>query len=220
MPYNKLAIFDLDNTLLTGDSDHAWGEFLIAEGLVDSASHKQKNDKFYQDYCEGELDIYAYQAFALSAIKGKSPGSLTELHQKFMLTHIEQMIGTKALDLIDNHNRQNHQLLIITATNDFVTTPIAKRLGIDSLLGCQAEIVDGKYTGNITGTPCFQEGKVKRLNEWLQGRNFTLDDCYFYSDSHNDLPLLEAVARPTAVDPDEKLRKHAEQKSWPIISLR
>jgi len=220
MAYEKLAIFDLDNTLLIGDSDHAWGEFLIAEGMVDAASHQQKNDQFYQDYCKGELDIYAYQAFALSAIKGQRPEALVELHKKYMSAQIEAMIGEKALNLIEHHRQKKHQLLIITATNDFVTAPIAKRLGIESILGCQAEIIDGKYTGHITGTPCFQEGKVTRLNEWLQDYPFSLNDCYFYSDSHNDLPLLEAVAHPTAVDPDKKLLDHAKQKGWPVLSLR
>lgn len=217
---NRLAIFDLDNTLLIGDSDHAWGEFLIDEGLVDGRTHKQKNDQFYQDYCEGKLDIYAYQAFALSAIKGKKPEALTELHKKFMASKIEAMIGPKALSLIDEHRQQGHQLLIITATNDFVTKPIASRLGIDELLGCTAEIIDGVYSGQITGTPCFQEGKVARLNHWLESNPFSIEESFFYSDSHNDIPLLEAVGEPIAVDPDSKLQEYANQQGWPIISLR
>lgn len=217
---NQLAIFDLDNTLLIGDSDHAWGEFLIEQGLVDAVSHKQKNDQFYSDYCEGKLDIYAYQAFALSAIKGKRPEELTELHQQFMANKIEAMIGPKALQLIDEHKARGDQLLIITATNDFVTQPIGERLGIKTVLGCNAEIVDGVYTGQIAGTPCFQEGKVTRLKEWLQDKPLTIENSIFYSDSHNDLPLMEAVGRATAVDPDEKLESYAKQKGWPIISLR
>ena len=217
---NRLAIFDLDNTLLIGDSDHAWGEFLIDEDLVDGETHKQKNDQFYKDYCEGQLDIYAYQEFALSAIKGKTPEALAELHKKFMSSKIEAMIGPKALALIDKHRHQGHQLLIITATNDFVTKPIASRLGIDELLGCTAEIIDGVYSGKITGTPCFQEGKVTRLNQWLESNPFLIKESYFYSDSHNDIPLLEVVGEPVVVDPDPKLREHANQKDWPIISLR
>lgn len=217
---NRLAIFDLDNTLLIGDSDHAWGEFLIEEGLVDGETHKQKNDQFYQDYCEGKLDIYAYQAFALSAIKGKKPEDLTDLHEKFMASKIEAMIGPKALSLIDRHRQQGHQLLVITATNDFVTKPIARRLGIDELLGCTAEIVGGAFSGKITGTPCFQGGKVTRLKQWLESKPFSIEDSFFYSDSHNDIPLLEAVGEPVAVDPDSKLQEYANQQGWPIISLR
>ncbi len=218
--HEQLAIFDLDNTLLIGDSDHAWGEFLIEEGLVDHDSHKRQNDSFYQDYLDGQLDIWAYQAFALSTIAGKTPSELAPLHDKFMANKIEAMIGPKALALLEEHRQKNHQLLIITATNDFITAPIAKRLGIDELLGCTAEINNGKYTGKIIGTPCFQQGKVDRLKEWLEKNPHSPDTAYFYSDSHNDLPLLKTVGNPVAVDPDDKLLAHARQHCWPVISLR
>jgi len=217
---HTLAIFDLDNTLLVGDSDHAWGDFLIKEGLVDPIEHKRSNDQFYQDYCEGKLDIWAYQAFALSTIKGQTPEALAPLHQKFMTRFIEPMIGQPALALINEHKAKGHDLLIITATNDFVTAPIAKRLGIDELIGSQAEIIDGRYTGQIAGTPSFQKGKITRLNAWLNDKDYDLSETYFYSDSHNDIPLLEYVGKPIAVDPDTQLQQHAHEKGWPVISLR
>ena len=215
-----LAIFDLDNTLIGGDSDHSWGEFLVEKGLVDPVHFKQANDQFYQDYLDGTLDIYAYQEFALGPIKGKSAPSLAPLHQEFMESKIAPIMLPKAAELIADHKDKGHTLLIITATNRFVTGPIAERLGIENLLATEPEIIDDHYTGKIVDIPCFQHGKIERLNAWLMSQQLEFNTLYFYSDSSNDLPLLERVTHPVVVDPDEKLRQTAEDKEWPIISLR
>ncbi len=217
---STLAIFDLDNTLLAGDSDHAWGEFLCANGHVDAQKHQQINDQFYQAYCTGGLDIDAYLQFALAAIAGKTPAQLSPLHDQFMRQCIEPMRLKQADALLQQHREKGDFLLIITATNDFITRPIAQALGVDDLIASEAEIIDGVYTGKPTGTPSFQAGKVERLNGWLTGHNFLLEETYFYSDSHNDLPLLSAVGHPVVVDGDEKLHQHALKMGWPNISLR
>lgn len=215
-----LAIFDLDNTLLAGDSDHAWGEFLIVRGLVDATSYRAKNDAFYQDYLLGKLDINAYLEFALAILAGKTPDELRTLHADFMQTMIAPMMLNSAAELLQKHRDNGDYLLIITATNEFVTSPIARQLGVDHLLASHAEMRDGRYTGKTHGTPCFHAGKVERLQQWLVGHNFELDDAWFYSDSHNDTPLLQLVGKPVAVDPDDTLRAHAQRRQWPIISLR
>ncbi len=216
----SLAIFDLDNTLLAGDSDHAWGEFLIAQGLVDPNEHQRKNDEFYRQYQQGGLDIHAYLRFALAALKSKTPAELAPLHKQFMRDFIDPMQLPKAAELIEKHRQAGDTLMVITATNRFVTAPIVQSLGIEILLASEAEIIDGCYTGEPSGTPCFQEGKVSRLQAWLKEHQQSLSGSYFYSDSHNDLPLLLQVENPVAVDPDETLRAHAEQAGWPVISLR
>ena len=216
----SLAIFDLDNTLIAGDSDHSWGEFLVEKSLVDPENFKRSNDQFYQDYLQGTLDIFAYQAFALEPLTRIEAAQLTQLQAEFMAEKIQGILLEKAQQLIDSHRKQNHHLLIITATNRFIAAPIAKKLGIPHLLATEPEIINGKYTGKITGTPCFQEGKVVRLQAWLQRENLSLNHSYFYSDSHNDLPLLQRVSYPVAVDPDSKLTYEAEQRGWKIISLR
>lgn len=216
----SLAIFDLDNTLLGGDSDHAWGEFLIAQQLVDPVQHQQKNDEFYRQYEQGGLDINAYLRFALAILKGKTPAELSELHQRFMCDFIAPMILPKARELVEQHRLAGDTLMVITATNRFVTEPIVREFGIDILLASDAEMNDGRYTGEPTGTPCFQEGKVTRLEQWLLDHGETLAASHFYSDSHNDLPLLKKVEKPVAVDPDETLRQYASQAGWPVISLR
>ncbi|MEX1668775.1 HAD family hydrolase [Zhongshania guokunii] len=215
-----LAIFDLDNTLLGGDSDHAWGEFLTSEGIVDSAEFQQQNDEFYRQYQQGGLDIHAYLSFALAPLSRFSSAELNKLHQTFMAKYIAPLRLPKADALIKQHRDAGDFLMIITATNSFVTAPIAAALGIDTLLASEAEIIDGRYTGKPTGTPCFQSGKVQRLEEWLAANNKNLDGSYFYSDSHNDLPLLKVVDKPVAVDPDDKLRDYAVEAGWPVISLR
>ncbi|MDX1693593.1 MAG: HAD family hydrolase [Ketobacteraceae bacterium] len=215
-----LAIFDLDNTLLGGDSDHAWGEFLISKGIVDEATYKSANDTFYEDYKRGELDIFAYLEFALEPLTRFSMEELGRLHREFMRDYVEPMILPKAKDLISQHRRRGDYLMIITATNTFVTAPIADALGVDELLATNPEIINNRYSGRVAGTPCYQQGKVERLEAWLQEHEETLEESYFYSDSINDLPLLEQVSHPVAVDPCERLKKIAEEKSWPIISLR
>lgn len=223
----KLAIFDLDNTLLGGDSDHAWGEFLINEGLVDAETHRARNDAFYRQYQNGTLQIADYVAFAAEPIAGLSPQRLRTLHESFMERFVQPMQLPKAMQLLDSHRHAGDQCLIITATNRFITGPIARWLGVDELLATELETVDGIYTGKMLGTPCFQHGKVTRLREWLDARNteagsqvLTLDNSVFYSDSFNDLPLLEEAAEAVAVDPDDRLHDIATQRGWRILSLR
>lgn len=215
-----LAIFDLDNTLLGGDSDHAWGEFLCRKGFVNSDEYREKNDSFYQDYCRGELDVYAYQRFALEPLKGRSEEELAHWHGQFMAEAIAPLWLPKAFELIDEHRQADDFLLIITATNRFVTAPIARKLGVHDLIATEPEIKNGIYTGEIVGTPCYKTGKVTRLQEWMKLHGENMIGSFFYSDSHNDLPLLEMVRHPVAVDPDSTLRRVAESRNWKIISLR
>ncbi|MBZ0328753.1 HAD-IB family hydrolase [Halomonas sp. ANAO-440] len=216
----SLAIFDLDNTLLSIDSDHAWGEFLLEQGAVDPQAYREANDRFMADYNAGTLDIHAFLAVALQPLVDNSPEQLAAWHQQFMASKIEPHILAKGEELVARHRTRGDTLLIITATNRFITGPIAERLGIDHLIAVEPEMVDGRYTGKVSGTPSYREGKVKRLEEWLADKDLTLDGSWFYSDSHNDLPLLELVDHPVAVDPDDTLREVAEQKGWRIISLR
>lgn len=215
-----LAIFDLDNTLLGGDSDHAWGQFLVDKGIVDSASYQQANDYFYQQYQQGGLNIQEFLAFALKPLAEHPKAQLDQWHRQFMQEAIEPLRLLKAETLLATHRQQGDYLLIITATNRFVTGPIAELLGVDHLLATDPECVDGRYTGKVEGIPCFQDGKVTRLKAWLTESKHSLTDSYFYSDSHNDLPLLELVDHPVAVDPDDTLREKATQRGWPVISLR
>ena len=217
-----LAIFDLDNTLLGGDSDHAWGEFLIARQLVDAASHGARNDEFYQHYTEGRLDINDYVRFTLGPVLGYSLAELDELHEQFMAEFIRPMILPRAVELINQHKDRGDHCLIMSATNAFITAPIARELGVHDLLATDL-VIDGRhYTGDIAGVPCFQEGKVIRLQQWLELQNerLSIEGSSFYSDSFNDLPLLKVVNRPVAVDPDEKLAAFARENNWQIISLR
>ena len=215
-----LAIFDLDNTLIGGDSDHLWGQFVCEQGLVDSKAFAARNDQFYEDYKSGQLDIEAYLRFALAPLKGQEPAQLAAWHQSFMASKIDPIMLPKARRLIDNHRDRGDQLLVITATNEFITRPIAEALGIPDILACEAEMEGGYYTGEPRGIPSYHEGKVTRLEEWLRGRDISLEGAYFYSDSHNDLPLLQQVDKPIAVDPDDTLLAHAQAAGWPVISLR
>lgn len=214
-----LAIFDLDNTLLNGDSDHAWGQFLVDRELVDAAEFAAANDRFYADYKAGCLNIHEYIAFVAGPLQalGKTRQPLRE---EFLEQAIQPMLQDKAAALLDKHREQGDFLLIITATNSFVTHPIAEKLGVDAILATELEQVDGQYTGRIAGTPCFQAGKIDRLKAWLETQNLGMAGSYFYSDSINDLPLLEVVDRPTVVDGDEKLLAEAAKRGWPVISLR
>lgn len=216
----RLALFDLDNTLLAGDSDHAWGEFLCQRGLVDAASYRARNDAFYQDYLSGELDVQAYQNFCQELLGSSEMADLERWHAEFMRDHIEPIVLAKGEALVRQHHEAGDRVVIITATNRFITGPIAKRLGVDTLLATECEMQDGRYTGRLTDVPCFQEGKVTRIERWLRDNDQSLDDSYFYSDSRNDLPLLEQVSHPVAVDPDPTLREIAQQRGWDIISLR
>ena len=215
-----LAIFDLDNTLLGGDSDYLWGRFLVEQGIVDGEKYDRENRRFYEDYKAGTLDIYEFLRFSLRPLSEHDMATLAKWHQKFMAEKIAPIMLPKAAQLLAKHRAQGHYLLIITATNRFVTEPIAKALGVDELIATDPEIVDGRYSGNVSGTPCFQQGKVTRLEAWLQQTGHNLAGSFFYSDSRNDLPLLEMVDHPVAVDPDETLADHAQAKGWPILSLR
>ena len=215
-----LAIFDLDNTLIGGDSDNLWGEFVCEQGLVDSKDFAQRNDQFYADYQAGTLDIDAYLRFALSALKGQPAATLAGWHRAFMDSKIKPILLPKAAALLEDHRQRGHELLVITATNRFITEPIVALLGLEHLVACEGEIVDGVYTGEPSGVPSYHAGKVTRLYDWLDERDMTLDGAWFYSDSHNDLPLLELVDNPVAVDPDDTLRARAAELGWPVISLR
>ncbi len=215
-----LAIFDLDNTLLNGDSDYLWGQFLAQQGHVDSAFYEKENQRFYEEYIAGTLNILEFLEFSLAPLSQIDMGELDQLHQRFMDECIRPIITKKSRALIQEHVTKNDTLLIITATNLFITAPIAKELGIQNILATEPEIINNRYSGKVFGTPCFREGKVERLSDWLKKTGGNLADSCFYSDSHNDLPLLEMVKKPVAVDPDDTLRSHAEMKGWDIISLR
>ena len=212
-----LALFDLDNTLLNGDSDHSWGIYLADIGAVDADEQKKKQDYFYEQYTQGVLNIYEFCEFQFNVLTQNPLSQLQAWHDDYMLNVIEPMIVSGKASLIEKHRAAGDELVIITATNNFITAPIAKRLKVDTLISTEAEFIDGAFTGKVKGTPCFQEGKIIRLNEWLKSQNKEMQESYFYSDSINDLPLLEIVNHPIAVTPDDKLRAHAEKLNWPII---
>ncbi|SNR87773.1 HAD-superfamily subfamily IB hydrolase, TIGR01490 [Methylobacillus rhizosphaerae] len=219
----QLALFDLDNTLLAGDSDFQWGQFLIAKGLLNEKEHLARNIAFYEDYKAGRLDIHAFLDFQLKPLSAYKRSELDALHQEFMVEKIRPMITGKARALVEKHRQNGDLLMIITATNSFVTGPIAHEFGIEHLIGTTPEEVGGEFTGKVTGTPSFQAGKIMRLNQWLAERKQSLTDfevTWFYSDSHNDLPLMKLVDKPVAVDPDPTLKTYAEEAGWPVISLR
>ena len=219
----NLALFDLDNTLLAGDSDYNWSLFLINQGLLDAKTHQERNEQFYLDYKNGHLDIYKFLEFQLKPLSQHPVKFLDALHVKFMDQVIRPMMTKKAQNLVDKHKAQGDLCLIITATNSFVTKPIASAYGIENLIGTDPEMLDGQYTGGVTGVPSFQEGKVTRINQWLAARDQTLssfETSYFYSDSHNDLPLMKLVTNPVAVDADATLTEYAQQQGWSHISLR
>ncbi len=217
----NLALFDLDYTLLNGDSDHAWGEFLVAEGAVDGKLYKEKNDAFWQQYKAGTLDIEEFLSFALAPLSKYPLEQLNAWRARYLETRIEPMITPEALELVASH--RGDLCAVVTATNAFVTAPIAARFGIKHLIACDAEMVDGRYTGKPTGVPSFREGKITRVQQWLAGMGRALGDferSFFYSDSQNDLPLLKMVSHPVAVDPDVTLRAVAVERAWPIMSLK
>ncbi|MDP3210195.1 MAG: HAD-IB family hydrolase [Methylotenera sp.] len=219
----NLALFDLDNTLLAGDSDYNWGLFLINEGLLDGKTHQARNDQFYQDYKNGNLDIYQFLEFQLKPLSEHPKTFLDALHLKYMEKVIRPMMTQKAQELVDAHKAAGDLCVVITATNSFVTKPIATAYGIEHLIGTDPEMIDGQYTGGVQGVPSFQEGKVTRINDWLKARGQQLGDfskSYFYSDSHNDLPLMKLVTNPVAVDADPTLAAYAISHEWPQISLR
>jgi HAD superfamily hydrolase (TIGR01490 family) len=219
----RLALFDLDNTLLTGDSDFEWGQFLVERGVVEREAYEAQNRAYYDQYVAGTLDIHEYLGFALRPLADHSPQELERWHGEFMRTRVLRMITPAARALVRRHLQAAELCAIITATNSFVTAPIAREFGIEHLIATEPERRDGRFTGRVAGTPCFRAGKLERLDEWLAGlgrrlAEFEASTCY--SDSHNDLPLLERVTRPVAVDPDETLAREAERRGWERISLR
>ena len=216
-----LALFDLDNTLIAGDSEHAWGQFLVDRGVVDADAYQRANDQFYQDYRAGTLDIVAYSEFVFAVLARNDEATLLAWREAFIQERIEQMLLPKAFDLLQYHRGQGHTLVIITATNRFVTELIAQRLGVDHLIATEPERDgSGHFTGKLAGVPCFQAGKITRLHAWLDEHQADLEGAWFYSDSRNDLPLLEAVTHPVVVDADPVLAKIAEERGWPALSLR
>ncbi|MCU7805161.1 MAG: HAD family hydrolase [Candidatus Thiodiazotropha sp. (ex. Lucinoma kazani)] len=214
-----LAIFDLDNTLLAGDSDYLWGVFLVEKGIVDGDEYRRENDRFYTEYKAGRLDIIEFQRFSLKPLRDNRPEQLLDWRQEFLDSKISPIISQQARQLVENHKIAGDQLLIITATNSFITTPIAQKFGIDNIIATEPEVLDGHYTGEVAGEPSFRDGKVNRLYSWLKEQQQDLRGSFFYSDSHNDLPLLESVENPVAVDPDETLTKIATERNWPILQL-
>lgn len=216
----SLAIFDLDNTLIGDDSDYLWGQFLVDQGVVDKAHYERANEKFYDDYKQGTLDIVEFLGFSLRPLAENLPEQLYLWREQFVRDIITPLLLKPAQQLIDRHRAQGDTLLVITATNRFVTEPIVHLYGITNLLATTPEFVNGRYTGGFVDIPCFQDGKVKLLEAWLKNSTESLQGSWFYSDSHNDLPLLRLVDRPVAVDPDEKLALFAKNANWPVISLR
>lgn len=216
----RLAIFDLDNTLIHGDSDYLWGRHLIEQGVVDAESYERENTAFYEDYRAGRLDIEAFLRFSLRPLRDNTLADLMAWRAAFVREKIEPIILDAALHLIDQHRRAGDRLLIITATNRFVTAPIAERLGVEELIATDPEFKDGRYTGRVSGTPAFKDGKVERLSAWLGQHQIERPESVFYSDSINDIPLLQQVTHPVAVDPDPLLSALAAERRWPIISLR
>ena len=216
----KLVIFDLDNTILKGDSDYSWMNFLIEEGHVDQKAYESRNKYFYDQYYDGKLDYDEWAEFALSTIKGKTSNQITDLLSQFLNTVIEPMINIYALRLLHNHNHDNDIMLLASATNSVIVEPIAKRLGFENIVATDVEITDGVYTGKVLGRPALGEGKLIKVKEWAASNGITnFEDTIFYSDSINDLPLLSKVHKPIAVNPDDQLRKLSEQNNWEIIDL-
>ena len=216
----KLALFDLDNTLLTGDSDYAWAQHLIDAGVVDADEYNARNDWFYARYKDGTLDIHEFLDFQLAPLARHPREQLDRWHADFMARRVRPMIAPRAAEVLAGHG--DAVTAIVTATNRFITAPIARELGVEHLIATEIEELDGRFTGKPLGTPNFREGKVERLNDWLVSRGERLGDfeSWFYSDSLNDLPLLAIVDHPVAVDPDPTLRAHALTHGWPVISLR
>lgn len=215
-----LAIFDLDNTLIGDDSDYLWGRFLVERGIVDGEAYEKSNAAFYDQYKAGTLDIVEFLHFALRPLAANDPARLAQWRAEFVEEKIRPVLLPAARELLDKHRRLGHVLVVITATNRFVTEPIVALYGIEHLIATAPEMHDGRYTGEFVGIPCYQSGKVTRLHAWLAENGQDLKGSWFYSDSRNDIPLLEQVDNPVAVDPDDTLRRWAAARGCPVISLR
>ena len=219
----KLGLFDLDNTLLACDSDYEWGQFLVDRGVLAREEYEAQNAAFFEQYKAGTLDIHEYLGFALRPLAAHTPQDLERWHAEFMRSRIVPRITPGARALVRRHLEAGELCAIVTATNSFVTAPIAREFAVPHLIATEPESRDGRFTGRVAGTPCFREGKIRRVEDWLAGLGRRLEDftdSHFYSDSHNDLPLLERVRRPVAVDPDPQLAAEAARRGWPVISLR
>ena len=214
-----LAIFDLDHTLLNGDSDYLWGEYMVANKIVDADVYQRENKAFLDDYLRGDLDNEVYLKFALKPLTQYPIDRLHAWRSDYVSHWIKPIVAKGTQALLDKHRAQGDELIIISATNLFITAPIAELLGIDEILSTEPEIIDNQYTGRYLGTPTFKEGKVTVLNEWLKNSNHSLNNSYFYSDSINDLPLLEQVSIPIVVNPDDKLSIVAQSRNWQILDL-
>lgn len=219
----ELALFDLDNTLLTGDSDYEWAQFLIERGVLDRATYEARNDEFFRQYQAGTLDIFEFLDFQLAPLARYPRAELDAWRTEFVAAKIRPMIAPRARALIEAHRQSGALCAMVTATNSFVTAPIARDFDIEHLIATEPEQRGGVFTGKVAGVPCFRGGKLARVEQWLAAEGRALEGfaaSWFYSDSHNDVPLLERVSRPVAVDPDDRLRRLAQSRGWSIISLR
>ncbi|HTJ97003.1 MAG TPA: HAD family hydrolase [Rhodocyclaceae bacterium] len=219
----KLVLFDLDNTLLADDSDFEWAQFLISKGVLDREVHESRNQAFFDQYKAGTLNIFEFLEFQLAPLSRHAREVLDAWHREYMTTRIRPVITAKARALVEQHRTDDSIMAIVTATNTFVTGPIAREFNIPHLIGTIPAQEKGTFTGKPRGTPSFREGKIERVEAWLESMGLwwgSFESSHFYSDSHNDLPLMSLVSHPVAVDPDDKLRAHAEANGWPVISLR
>ncbi|MGD8378128.1 MAG: HAD family phosphatase [Gammaproteobacteria bacterium] len=212
-----LAIFDLDNTLLAGDSDYLWSQHLVRRGVVDPEHHTREHDRFFREYLAGTIDIHEYLSFGLAPLRGQTMETLRQWRREFIHECITPIIPELTPRLLGEHRSRGHQIIIITATNRFVAEPVAEHLGVELLLATEPEIVEERFTGRTVGEPCFREGKLTHLQAWLERSGQTLAGAWFYSDSHNDLPLLEKVDNPVAVNPDPVLAETAHLRGWPVL---
>ena len=214
-----LAIFDLDHTLLAGDSDYLWGEYMVQNAIVEPATYRARNLGFYDDYQNGTLDNDQYLEFSLEPLTRYSIEELYAWRRDYVENWIKPIVRPGAADLLQQHRQQGHELMIISATHRFITEPIADLLEVPILLATEPELKNDRYTGRYLGTATFREGKVIALNQWLESSEHNLEGAYFYSDSINDLPLLERVDNPVAVHPDEELEPIATDRNWKILAL-
>ena len=216
----KLALFDLDHTLLDGDSDSLWGRFLVKQGVLDPEAYARAHTRYSAEYRAGRLDIHEFLAFGLKPLAEHEPACLEAWRERFVAEWVVPRIPAASRALLAEHAGAGHMNLIVTATNRFLTAPIAAELGVEHLLASEPEHDGRRYTGRLTGTPCFREGKVLKFESWLRETGIRAEETWFYSDSHNDLPLLAQVQHPVAVNPDEILAETARARGWPVLSIR
>jgi HAD superfamily hydrolase (TIGR01490 family) len=222
-PPQRLTLFDLDNTLIAGDSDYGWAQFLIEAGVLDAEAYERRNAGFFADYKAGTLDIHAFIEFQFRPLKEHDPTQLLAWRERFVAEKIVPMLLPDAKTVVDQRLAAGDLVAVVTATNSFITRPIAGLYGIPHLVATEPETIDGRFTGRPTGEPCFRAGKLSRVKGWLAAMDLNLADfteSWFYSDSHNDLPLLSSVTHPVAVDPDPLLHEHASAHGWPVMSWR